>query len=648
MRYPLLPATALVALVILVCEGFFGLFSQWLDPARSQSHYCHYINDAAPKDGNDAQWMLVRVRELPSERNRSIRTIADVVAIEDSVGSPLSCHGKIMLYLQKPSSVALGDEILVFSTPKRPSASENPHQFDYRRHLQRKGILYTIYADSSRYRIVGHSGKGLMHRVTSLRKRMVNVIRYSRLTPSQQGIAEALFLGWDDDLDDDTEAHFQRAGITHLLCVSGLHVGIVALLVGYCLFFLGNKRSMRILKGCLQLVVIWLFVILTGMSPGTMRAGIMFSFIVVGQMFFTKPPTLNAIAASALILLVCNPLLLFNVGFQLSYSSVFGIVLFVRPLEELIPIPKVNKLTFVCLSKLRTLFCVSLVAQISTAPLILYYFHQFPLYFLVANMVVVPFAGLLLGSVLLLVVVAWWPWAFSVAGAVVSAELTATEWVTSNIASWPHSMLQNIYFDGFMLLFAFAIIAALGAALLCREWRWIVMALACTLPLSIHARHIESACSTQRHFDIYRVGNRTAIEFFVGHKSYLLCDSNVAKNPQSIAFQTDNNLLWRKARRCHILSLDTSFEDENLFVDKRFIAFDGKTMRIIDRSNYREMPHQRLKIDYLIIRESPYITAEELKNRYDFDTLVVTSQNSRRRSRAWIEQCDSLGIPLKQ
>lgn len=640
MKHPLLPAALIVAAIIFIAETFFGFFSEATAPARSEAHYSRFVGSQ--------NWMRVQVDEIPSERERSIRAICDVLEITDTCGATHPCKGKLLLYLQKPSTVAFGDELLVLSSPDLPSGADNPHQFDYRKYLRRKGILYTDYVTSTDYRIIGHNTKGWKSKITVIRQRLINVIHFSQLTPSQQGIAEALILGWDEDIDAETKAHFRTAGITHLLCVSGLHVGIVALLVGWCLFFLSNRRPARIVKGCIQLSAIWAFVFLTGMAPSTMRAALMFSLIVIGQMFFTRPPILNAIAASALILLVTKPLLLFDVGFQLSYTAVLAIVTLVRPLEELMPIPngrnRLSQLTFKALKKIRSLFCVSLVAQLAVMPLTLFYFHTFPPYFLVANMTVIPLAGLLLGSVLLMLLVAWWPLAFKAVGALTSFLLATTEHITSVIASWPNALIEGIYFDIPMLILSFVIVILLSWMLLRPQWKTLAAILATALALAIYAKHIESKCDTQSHFDVYNVGNRTAIEFFFGHNSYLVCDKSTAQSPDVIDFQTANNLIFRQTKQRTILPIDTTFEDDNIYISNRFISFSGKTFRIIDRSNYRIRSMSHPEVDYLILRESPYITISELLEQYDFDTLIVSSQNSIRRRAAWQQQCDSLGI----
>lgn len=645
MRNPLVPVVLLLVAVILLCELPFGWVSRCFAPERSPQHYSHYVSDR--------NWMRIRIAETPSQGQRTVHLVADVLEITDSNGTPHNCHGKLLVYLSKDSLAAsvpdYGDELLLLASPKLPSAGDNPHQFNYRRHLYNKHICYTAFASPSAIRLLQHNSHGLMAAVSTLRQRLVKVIHLSGLTPAQQGIAEALFLGWDDDLAPETQSQFRQAGITHLLCVSGLHVGIVALMVGYLLSFIGNHRRGRIIKGCITLLVIWFFVLLTGMAPGTMRAGLMFSFISVGRMAFSRPPTLNALAASALVLLAANPLLLFDVGFQLSYAAVLGIVLLMPRFESLLPPIAADegwrRQTQLLLHKIAKLFFVSLSAQMATTPFILFYFHQFPLYFLIANMVVVPFAGLLLGSVILMVALAWWPTAFALIGVVLSAEIAATEWVTSLVARLPHALIQDIWFDPWMFVLTLAMTLLVGIAFVRLRWRPLSVALTLAVGLAVYARTVETRCALQSHFDVYRLGNRTAVEFFAGHQSYLLCDSSLATHPTSIDYQTSGNRRYRQAHSTRVLPLDTLFSDGHLMVADRWVSFDGRTLRIIDRSNCRQRSKARPHVDYLLLRESPYLTVGELRQQYEFDTLLIASQNSLRRRSAWMEQCDSLDVP---
>ena len=580
MKHPILPVAIIIALVIFVVEALTGAITLLCDPMRSDSHYGHRVGDE--------NWMLARVCEMPQQRNKSVKVVCEVLEISDTTKVAHPCNGKIQFYLERNESsmaVEYGDLILAHATAELPSGVENPHQFDYRTFLRRRGICYTDYLSSAHFRVVGHESSGAMERIIKIRKQLIEVIHSSNLTTNQQAIAEALCLGYDDDISEETETNFKKAGITHLLCVSGLHVGLVALMAGWCLKWMGQRRRSCLLRGALQLALIWFFVVLTGMAPGTVRAGLMFSFIVVGQMFFTRPPTLNAVASSALVMLACKPVLLFEVGFQLSYTAVLGIILFTKPLERVITSPtpgnKVAKAGIWMAQKVWSLVCVSFVAQLCTSPLILYYFHQFPPYFLVANVLIVPFAGLLLGSIIVMVLLAWWPMMFHAIGWVVSKELVATEWVTTTISSWPHAMVESIYFDGMMLALGYVIVALLGILLLRRQLWALCGTLVAAITLTVYAQQVEARCAQQIHYDIYQVGKRhVAAEFFVGHDSYLVADSSIVAHPERIDYQTQNNLVWRQARRKKIIARDSSYRDDFLAVEKRFISFSDTIFRL--------------------------------------------------------------------
>ena len=378
----------------------------------------------------------VRLCDTPHTTPKCYKSTAEVLSVNDH-----PTHGKVLLYIRQDSASARlrFDDCLVISA--HPQYPENWNDFDYRRHLRRKGILWQCYVPADRWQPIAHdSSFSLLGWSKTIQLRMVERIRRTDLTPQQQGIAEALLLGWHDDVDDATQQQFRDAGITHLLCVSGLHVGIVAWLAGALLFFLGMKRWQRVTKGIFQIGVVWLFVLLTGMAPSTLRAGVMFSLLLVGGMLQRQPNSFNNLCTSMWLLLLIKPMLLFDVGFQLSYAAVAGIMLWHRPLQQLLPIQPKWYLWLPL--KAWQLICLSTAAQMATLPLMLYHFHKFPLYFLIANLTVVPFAGVLLATVLLMLFMGG-GWVTTL----LSHELVAVDRLTRWISSLPHAMLTDIYCD---------------------------------------------------------------------------------------------------------------------------------------------------------------------------------------------------------
>ena len=413
--------------------------------------------------------MLFRLQDTPRKTPKCYKVEAEVEAVRDSLGWH-TAEGRMMLNVRQDSAathLAFGSRIIARGTPQVPSNSLSHSGFDYQKYLRRKGILWQCFVDTAQWKtVVAKNTFSLRGWSKQLQQRLVLRIRSCRLTPSQQGIAEALLLGWRDDVDEPTQQHFRDAGITHLLCVSGLHVGIVAWIVGALLFFLGSLRWQRMVKGLVQILAVWFFVLLTGLAPSTMRAGIMFSILIVGKMFSQRPNLVNNLATSAFLLLCFRPMLLFDVGFQLSYAAVLGIGAFYDPLCELIPFENIP-FKWNPMHRLWQLICLSTSAQLGTLPLVLYHFHQFPTYFLIANVTIVPLAGLLLGTVLLMVLSMGWPWLCEGVTWLLRCELTITDNLTAWVGSLPHAVLDVPSFD-----LPRAILTTVALLLIALMFRW--------------------------------------------------------------------------------------------------------------------------------------------------------------------------------
>ena len=475
----------------------------------------------------DLRNFLVRLRDTPRQTEKCFKVEAEVMSVyEQEQWMPRK--GRIMLYLQKDSSAAklqYGDLLWVNASPRLPDNREGQNHFDYRRYLRHKGILWQCYVRNDCWT---PSGEAVPFSVRGYAKRtqkgMVERIQRTPLSPSQKAVAESLLLGWRDDVDDDTWQQFRNAGIAHLLCVSGLHVGIVAWLAGAALFFLGLRRWQRILKRLLQIAAIWLFVLLTGMAPSTLRAGVMFSLLLIGGMFEQRPNSLNNLCTSMAVLLLVRPMMLFDVGFQLSYAAVCGIIIWHKPLCELIPfLCQPNPKWYLWLpQKIWALACLSTSAQLATLPLVLYHFHQFPLYFLIANLTVVPFAGVLLATVMLMLATSAMPVLCGWFTRLLQMELVGVDGLTQWIGILPYATIDNIYCD---LPMALMIMTALlcFTLLLCCRMRWALPAMVgCLLlmtlylyrPLSFKQNHNQVYNQYHHTISIYRGPDGTQYKYY--------------------------------------------------------------------------------------------------------------------------------------
>ena len=229
-------------------------------------------------------------------------------------------------------------------------------------------------------------------RFYSLKCRRILLNRLKTMLPDEKSFAVAatISVGYTNDLDRDTRQTFAATGTAHILAIGGLHFAIIYSILNFPFSFLGNKRRERIIRQLIILPLLWIYAFFTGMPPSVTRAVIMVTVWGIGNAFSFRALTINTLGSAAFFMLLYNPYNLFDVGFQLSFSAVFAILLINPYLTSLYHSrnPIINYVW--------ELSCTSTSAQLGTAPISLYYFHQFPLLYLVSNIFVIPLTGILL------------------------------------------------------------------------------------------------------------------------------------------------------------------------------------------------------------------------------------------------------------
>jgi competence protein ComEC len=267
----------------------------------------------------------------------------------------------------------------------------NPAEFDYKKFMQNKGVFATAYSKGGEFIIIENNlGNFFIRNALKIRENLLNIYKYYGFQDREFGVLSALTLGYRDEVDPDTRQMFANTGAMHILAVSGLHVGIIFMILNVLLKFMDRSRKLMLLKSLLIILSLWLFAAIAGLSPSVTRSALMFSMFVVGKMIKRNASIYNIIFASAFILLLINPYNIMAVGFQLSYAAVLSIV-FLQPyiyklfiFEKWLP------------DKLWALLSVSIAAQLGTMPIGLYYFNQFPNYFFLTNILVIPLASIIL------------------------------------------------------------------------------------------------------------------------------------------------------------------------------------------------------------------------------------------------------------
>jgi len=354
---------------------------------------------------NQENYLLVRINEPLTEKTKSYKADGFVEAIIKD-GKNISCKGKLILYFSKDSTMpalAYGDKIIFNKKLQAIKNSGNPGGFNYERYAAFQGILHNVFLKTGDWQKVTEnypvSKSRFKQFIFFARQYVLDVLeKYISAGKDQLDITRALLIGYTNDLDKDLVQAYSNTGVVHIIAISGMHLGLIYIMLVWLFAKIPFINKNKFLQAVIILSCLWLFSILTGASASVLRAAVMFSFITAGKLFFKNASIYNSLAASAFALLCFNPYFLWDVGFQLSYLAVLGIVIFQKPIYNLLYIK--NTL----LDKVWILISVSAAAQLLTTPVCIYYFHQFPNLFLLTNIIAVPLSTLILYAGVLLLV----------------------------------------------------------------------------------------------------------------------------------------------------------------------------------------------------------------------------------------------------
>lgn len=330
------------------------------------------------------QRYFVIIDEYPQEKEKSFQL----------TGQFINSKSRILVYLPKSTNAlqAIPGDVLCFTAlPELVENEGNPFEFDYKRYLNNKMIGYRIFLREHQYCLLKSSDQlNLFRRAQQFRAKLISILARSGMDVANVPLVSSIAFGARNDVDKETIQKFTNTGVIHVLAVSGMNVGLVFIILDFFFRFLRSGRVGNLIYTGIVLVGIWSYALITGMSASILRAATMFSFIILGRALHRNSNIFNTLAASAFLLVVWKPSMLYDIGFQLSYAAVLSIVV-IQPILY-------KKLYFKSwiVDKMWLMLSVTFAAQLGTLPFTLQYFHQFPVYFWLANLAVIPMVTLIL------------------------------------------------------------------------------------------------------------------------------------------------------------------------------------------------------------------------------------------------------------
>ena len=311
--------------------------------------------------------------------------------------------GKLLLYIEKDSlqHIYKVDDILYTHAALQATPIQlNPNGFDYKSYLEKQHIYHQIFTNRSSILVLKSERTSLFGYAEALRQNINDKLHHYNFKPNELAIINALLLGQRQEMNQNIYNDYVKAGAVHILAVSGLHVGIILMLLQSLLKPIEHFKYGRLIKLIIILLLLWSFAIIAGLSASVTRAVTMFSIVAIALHSNRKTNIYNTLAISVFILLLCKPMFLFDVGFQMSYLAVFAIVS-IQPLLYRLWKPNWKITNYIW--KIST---VTIAAQVGVVPISLYYFHQFPSLFFISNLVIIPFLGIVLSLGILVIILA--------------------------------------------------------------------------------------------------------------------------------------------------------------------------------------------------------------------------------------------------
>ena len=540
----------------------------------------------------------------------------------------INASGVIHLYIKKDSLsqvyLRYGDRLFIKGSYYSVPEPDNPNEFDYQQYLARQGIFSHSFVSRDQIQFVSNKTPNfLLSLAYRIRDEATSIIDSNISASRENGIAKALLLGIKDHIDNDIKKSYSAAGAMHVLAVSGLHVGIVYMILQS---FIGRLRHSggkgKTLFGIISITVIWLYAAVTGLSPSVLRAATMFSLMAMSQMSTKEGNIYNTLGFAAFLLLLYDPYLIYSVGFQLSFAAVIGIVYIQPKLYRLL------EFRWLIIDKAWAITCVSIAAQLSTFPLSAYYFHQFPTYFLVSNLIVIPAAFLMLiGGIIMLFLDP----IYHELGMLMGNVLYHFMWVINELISLvdilPYSLIEWIYMDLFGLIMTYLIVITLIIGLHYRSFKTLVITAFWFLGFLGWYMYSNALQMNDNQLIFFEVRDKTVIDHITGHQATLYIDDYSSDELELLSFQMNPSRLSSHLRPISesVQILETKGPEKGAI---KLGQVGGKRLIILDSTTFHLSFKSPMTTDIVLINNQSVKSLKWLSDNILSDLILIGNRNS--------------------
>ena len=580
----------------------------------------HYINNKTNFDSNH-QIQVTIAEKLKNTINNN-RYIADITQIDNKTAS-----GKILLNLKKDSiskGFVIGTRLKIEEQLVKNFKPNNPNQFDYGKYLETKGIYAQLFAETSQLKISNIIDKDIWYYTSTFRNKIIINLEKSGFKKEELAVISALILGQQQDISPEVLRDYQYAGAVHILSVSGLHVGFILLFITSLLKPLPNNKYGNTIRLTIILVSLWLFALVAGLAPSVVRSAAMFSFVAIGMFLNRETNIFHTMVVSLFLILLGEPLFLFDIGFQLSYIALF-FILWLQPMLKSLWEPK-NKIT----TYFWDIITVSFAAQIGAMPLSIYYFHQFPGLFFITNLVLIPCLSAIMAIGVLLMLLAYFDFAPLFLSKIVELSITFTNAYIKWIASIETFVIKDIPLSFSLLVASYLLVFSWIIWFKKPDFTKIILALGSVLIFQILFVTTNWQSENKKELIVFNAKRNTIIGERIGKKVTLYTSEALTEN----SFEKKMIQSYATANFCKITKSKSI---------TNAIYFNNNKILIIDKSSiYKNI----MTPDIIILRGSPKVNLERLLSSIKPKIIIADASNYKSYVMAWKKTCAKEKIPF--
>ena len=608
-RYSLYRYKWIIGLTIF---SFFFLFGGFLCVLNNEKTSQNYF-------GNQKYTALkILVNGEPQQTNDILRFKSKVIS-GYKTSNEIKLSGQLLIALKldslNPIHLKYGDELIVGANYLEVEPPYNPAEFNFKSWLACQNIYEQAFVNQNHvFKTNRNSGNPIIRFALNLRAQQI--AKYRRLIKNDEAfaVASTLILGYRADLSKETLSAYSKTGTIHALSVSGAHVAIIYLVLDFLLLFLNRKRLLQVLKFILICALIWGYALITGLSPSVVRAAIMITIFMLAKTFSKNKNGYNVLAFSAFCQLLYDPFLIWNVGFQLSYIAVFGLI-YLQPIIYHSVYVK-NK----WIDKLWNVTALSLAAQIVTFPLSIYYFHQFPLYFLLGNLfIMIPLTVMMYLGIIILI-----PFLEFLA--------PIFEWIinfTNSVLRWISDLPMSTFSAVWITIPQFILLSlALGFVIIAlerRQKKLLFIAGGLFIVYQTLVVHESIKLAEQKKIIFYSLRKNYAVAFISGDKAIIETDLNPAEN--NYQFFVKPSLDQAQIKDIVYLNLKNDTTISNFIKKGNQIVFLNRSFLIVNENfNYKKLD-ANAKFNSLWLTGNTKFDLQNLDKNLKYENIIIDATN---------------------